>query len=81
MPMNAERQLRRDAVKVFVHPKGDRRVVIFRRADRTFDFEEERFLAEEDSWVAEKKSTASVIDTLDRAILEVTDRVDWLKKL
>jgi hypothetical protein len=81
MPLKAERQIREDAVKVIHHPDGNRRVIIFQRRDGTFDFEEERFWEEEDSWAPLRKETATVTDTLDRALEEVKGRVAWVKEL
>ena len=81
MTTKADRQLRSDAVKVFVHPSGDRRVVIFRRRDGTFDFAEEKFLDEEDSWAPLKKETATVVDTLGRVLAEVKGRIAWINEL
>jgi hypothetical protein len=70
-------QLRKDAVKVICHPDGIRRVVIFQRRDGTFDFQEERFWEEENSWAPLKKETATIVDTLDRALEEVQGRIAW----
>jgi hypothetical protein len=79
--LKTESQIRKDAVRVIRHPDGFRRVVVFQRRDGTFDFEEERFWEEENSWAPLKKETATVVDTLDRALEEVKGRIAWVKEL
>jgi hypothetical protein len=81
MVLKADRQIRGDAVKVILHPYGNRRVVIFQRSDGTFDFQEEQFWDDENSWAPLKKETATVVDTLDRALKEVRERIDWVQDL
>ncbi len=75
------RQIREGAVAVIAHPKGNHRVVIYRRSDGFFDFEEAKFWDEENSWASLKKATATVADTFDRALEEVKGRVAWVKEL
>jgi hypothetical protein len=79
--LKPERQIRENAVRVVDHPDGIRRVVVFQRRDGTFDFEEERFWEEENSWAPLKKETATVVDTIDRALEEARGRIVWLKEL
>jgi hypothetical protein len=79
--LKADRQIREDAIRVIRHPAGNRRVIIFQRRDGTFDFQEERFWEDENSWAPLKKETATVTDTLDRVLEEVKGRIDWVKEL
>lgn len=81
MDLKADRQLRENTVKVIHHPDGNHRVVIFQRKDGTFDFEEERFWDEENSWATCKKATATVTDTLEQAVEEARGRVEWMKAI
>ena len=79
MKPNVERQIPQNAVRTFHDSKGKRRLVIFRRSDGTFGFDEWFFLDEENSWALCRKESEAVLDTLDRAIQEATDRVGWMK--
>ncbi|HEX7287250.1 MAG TPA: hypothetical protein VF532_13775 [Candidatus Angelobacter sp.] len=81
MVLKVDQQIQQNAVKVIHHPDGRRRVVIFQRSDGTFDFEEEQFWDDENSWAPLKKETATVVDTLDRALEEVKGRIDWVQDL
>jgi hypothetical protein len=49
------------------------------KADR--QIQEEQFWDDENSWAPLKKETATVLDTLDRALKEVRERIDWVQDL
>jgi hypothetical protein len=59
-----------------------RRVVVFRREDGSFGFEEERFSDEpmEMRWIPFGRYSICRCDTADRALAEAQNRVEWLAK-
>ena len=58
-----------------------RRVVIFQRDDGSFGFEEQRFSDEplEMAWIPFGRRDCHC-DTVERALVEVRGRIDWLSK-
>jgi len=65
------------------HPDGKRRVDIIHRQDGMFGFEEWKFSAaeRENCWIPEKKDTATLTDSFDRALYEAQGRIAWMKEL
>ncbi|QEX15686.1 hypothetical protein FRZ44_09730 [Hypericibacter terrae] len=59
---------------------GKRRVIIFRRDDGTYGFEEERFSDEplEMAWIRLRKYTASLFASAIDAERDARGRVEWL---
>jgi hypothetical protein len=57
-----------------------RRVVVFRRDDGSFGFEEERFSDEplESAWIPFGRYSVCRCDTAERALVEARSRVPWL---
>jgi len=62
--------------KTFLNPDCSRKVEIFQRSDETFGFEEMRFRLEENAWFPVGKYSVAIIDSLENAIKEATERVD-----
>jgi hypothetical protein len=59
---------------------GDRtrQVVIFRRSDGTFGFEELRFSEEEAEWISHGRYSVSFTHSEEAALAEARSRVRWL---
>ena len=68
-------------VWTILHPKGNRKVEIFRRENGTFGFEEWKLWDEpENSWAPYGRYSTAIIDTFDRALKEVEGRVSWVER-
>jgi hypothetical protein len=74
------KQIPSDAVNVLHDKSGYYRVVIFKRDNETFGFDEWKFSDEEDSWLLCKKQTETVVSTYEDALREAVDRVAWIKQ-
>lgn len=59
----------------------ERRVVIFRRGDGTFFYEEEYFSKHEHEmcWIPKKKQTIGFYDSRETALREAIANTDWLR--
>jgi hypothetical protein len=55
------------------------RVVIYRREDGSFGFQNERFAVEEQCWIPRGAFSAAHCDTLESAEREARGRVPWLR--
>jgi hypothetical protein len=57
-----------------------RRVIVFRRDDGSFGFDEERFSDEplEMAWIPFGRYSVCRCDTVERALVEARSRVAWL---
>ena len=64
--------------KTFTDSDGTRKVEIFQRDDNTLGFEEMKFGRDENAWYPVSKYSHAIVDSLDRAIKEATERVVWL---
>jgi hypothetical protein len=60
-----------------------RRVVVLRRDNGSFGFEEERFSDEplEMAWIPFGRYSVSLCDTAERALAEARSRVQWLAQM
>ena len=60
-----------------------RRVVVFRRDDGSFGFEEQRFLLNplEKAWLPLGEHSDARFDTAERALIEARKRVPWLAEV
>ncbi|HKQ51024.1 MAG TPA: hypothetical protein VJT74_01555 [Pyrinomonadaceae bacterium] len=65
-------------VETIYNADRTRRVIIFRRGDGTFGFEELRFGAEEQEWFPCGCRPVSFTDSADAALGEARGRVRWL---
>jgi hypothetical protein len=67
-------------VRTITDPSGLRRVVIYRREEGTYGFEEQRFSAapEECCWLPVCRRSETVCPTEEIAIREARGRVNWL---
>jgi hypothetical protein len=74
--------MRRATVKTIYEDTGKRRALVFQRDDGTFGFDEEHFSDDswEQCWVPSGLHSECRCDSLEIAIREMTDRVDWLRK-
>jgi hypothetical protein len=64
--------------KTFWNVEGNRKVEVFQRDDKTFGFEEWRFSVDENAWIPFGKYSVAIIDTLESAMREAEQRVQWL---
>lgn len=74
-----DKQIPSNAVNVFHDKSGYHRVVIFKRANEIFGFDEWKFSDEEDSWLLCKKQTETVVSTSEDALREAVIRIAWIK--
>jgi hypothetical protein len=67
-------------VEAILHPKGNRKVEIFRQPNGVFGFEEWRWDAEERYGCPLGGHSTAVIDTMDHALDEVNGRISWIRE-
>jgi hypothetical protein len=67
----------RREIKTIYDPTRMRRVIILRRADGSFGFEDQRF-CDEQCWIPYGHYSESFCDTAERAESEASLRVSWL---
>lgn len=72
-----------EELKVIYAPERKRRVIILRRDNDTFGYEEEYFSEDphEMCWIPKGRRVVGYYDTAERAETEARGNIDWLKTL
>jgi hypothetical protein len=71
----------KDVVRTYFNADKTRQVVVFRRTDTSFGFEELKFDSDERAWFPCGCSSASFTDNIEAAVREARTRVEWLAKI
>jgi len=69
----------RHIIRTVYDASQPQRVIVFRRDDGSFGFENQRFVEDQECWIPHGKFSESFCETLELAEREARERVPWLR--